>query len=333
MNIKSRMKYLIVILTISLSVSFSVYGQSSQSWPQPGATWQYCIYGDYPWFLVWSNTFEYTTDTIFGQHTYAVVQLTEVNDQPLASDGSSWWFPEENMRTFFRQSDDTIYRYVNGQDYVFMVNGIETGEGFSTFRSVEDNWHQWNCSIGLPLEIVSVEQIEINGTFYRQVALSDMDPYFEENEMIHYFVEGIGLLHRYPYLTPEHISSWENPTVGNLADCVGGVSHSPVSYLNHYHDNSVSIDFFQCNTVATNDTDTQKSGIFIYPNPGSDIIFLKGTALNKVTLFDMQGREVWKSELHQNDTSIDVSHLPKGMYLLRATEAGGGVYVNKLVVQ
>lgn len=66
----------------------SLSAQDTDTWPQPGAVWKYCVTGDYPSFTVWSLTFAYTSDTVIGSHSYAMVQHTEVNNESLAADGS-----------------------------------------------------------------------------------------------------------------------------------------------------------------------------------------------------------------------------------------------------
>ncbi len=87
-------------------------------------------------------------------------------------------------------------------------------------------------------------------------------------------------------------------------------------------------------TVGTSDAAAQRDLLRLWPNPASTTItlYLPGHTLSRANLHDMQGREVLSVQLKGDRTEVDVSHLPKGIYLLTATETGGGVYVKKLVV-
>ncbi|SMC49153.1 T9SS type A sorting domain-containing protein [Moheibacter sediminis] len=67
----------------------------------------------------------------------------------------------------------------------------------------------------------------------------------------------------------------------------------------------------------------------IYPNPASDKVFVKADKLNSVELYDLQGR---KLDVKLNsDNSINVSSLPKGVYVLKLNIDGKSVS-KKLVI-
>lgn len=57
------------------------------------------------------------------------------------------------------------------------------------------------------------------------------------------------------------------------------------------------------------------SPIQIYPNPASDIVYVKADKLNSVELFDLQGKKL--NVKLNSDNSINVSSLPKGIYVLK----------------
>jgi hypothetical protein len=75
-------------------------------------------------------------------------------------------------------------------------------------------------------------------------------------------------------------------------------------------------------------------GMMIYPNPASSTVrlHLQSDRLIRASFQDMQGRQVLDVQLHSSEPAIDVSALPKGMYLLRVTSQNGTVYVKKLMV-
>lgn len=69
--------------------------------------------------------------------------------------------------------------------------------------------------------------------------------------------------------------------------------------------------------------EVSENGIAIYPNPAHDIInFITEEAMISVEIIDISGKTVAQT----TNTSIDISHLPKGFYLVRInTERGDSV--------
>lgn len=55
---------------------------------------------------------------------------------------------------------------------------------------------------------------------------------------------------------------------------------------------------------------------FAYPNPASDILFLKNPLNQTAVITDIQGAKIM--EVAAVSSQIDLSHLPKGVYFLRA---------------
>lgn len=58
----------------------------------------------------------------------------------------------------------------------------------------------------------------------------------------------------------------------------------------------------------------------VYPNPASSYITVKhAEAIQQIEIFDLAGKLVYKSNVESVETSIDVSALSKGIYILKAT--------------
>lgn len=53
----------------------------------------------------------------------------------------------------------------------------------------------------------------------------------------------------------------------------------------------------------------------IYPNPASDKVYIKGEKVSEAEMYSMDGKKL--NVILAGDQSIDVSHLPKGVYLLK----------------
>jgi hypothetical protein len=62
------------------------------------------------------------------------------------------------------------------------------------------------------------------------------------------------------------------------------------------------------------------NGITIIPNPSNDKITISSTALTgitQLTIFNVSGEKVKERQLTENETQIDISALPRGVYFVR----------------
>jgi hypothetical protein len=72
------------------------------------------------------------------------------------------------------------------------------------------------------------------------------------------------------------------------------------------------------------------SPLNVYPNPTYGPIYFDGFVPETLTLYDLYGRIVFQHQQHTQ--SINIAHLPKGIYLLKA-DAGGGSQSVRIVRQ
>lgn len=68
------------------------------------------------------------------------------------------------------------------------------------------------------------------------------------------------------------------------------------------------------NTLGTQNVILEKQ-LIIYPNPASEKVFVKGDKVTEAEIYSMDGKRI-NVDL-SSDQSINVSHLPKGMYILK----------------
>lgn len=76
--------------------------------------------------------------------------------------------------------------------------------------------------------------------------------------------------------------------------------------------------------------ETAEAKVAVYPNPVSDVLFLKGISKASVKIYNMAG-QLLQSETISNG-QLNVSRLAKGLYLI-AVEAGGKTTTHKVVKQ
>ena len=83
--------------------------------------------------------------------------------------------------------------------------------------------------------------------------------------------------------------------------------------------------------------DFNKNGLSFYPNPAKTEIFIKNTTdiiLSHVRVFDLTGKMILAKAVENSETSsVDISDLSKGMYLIAVEDLTGNKYQSKLVVE
>ena len=134
------------------------------------------------------------------------------------------------------------------------------------------------------------------------------------------------------------ISTTVKPTWLNLTDNGNGtasLSGTPTQVGNYDVTIRVndgiesSTQVFSINVITTGINDFTIQDIKVYPNPARDIVFINFAGNNvKVTLFDITGKQV---KSYNNTTSIDVTSIPSGLYLMRI-ESNFGLVVKRIEV-
>lgn len=68
-------------------------------------------------------------------------------------------------------------------------------------------------------------------------------------------------------------------------------------------------------TLSSNDLVSSNSSIEIYPNPASNKVHIKGGKVDSIALYNLAGQQI--ALALEKDQSINISHLPKGVYILQ----------------
>jgi glucose/arabinose dehydrogenase len=82
----------------------------------------------------------------------------------------------------------------------------------------------------------------------------------------------------------------------------------------------------------------ENGNITVYPNPAKTEIFIKNsseTVLSKVKIFDLTGKLVLTKALENNETttSVAISALSSGLYMIAVEDSTGNLYQSKLIVE
>lgn len=115
--------------------------------------------------------------------------------------------------------------------------------------------------------------------------------------------QGSGDIAKYIVTTPSWFLELD-PAIQNVHWSVRSIDASKV-----YSDPSSE------STLGTMEMKTVKNQLTIYPNPTSDKVYIKGEKVSDAEIYSMDGKKL--NIILKGDQSIDVSHLPKGVYLLK----------------
>lgn len=80
-------------------------------------------------------------------------------------------------------------------------------------------------------------------------------------------------------------------------------------------------------TLATNNNSLSKADLIIYPNPTSDYITISNDKVKEAAIVDFTGKILLKS----TSKTIDLSNLPKGIYILNVTIENGKSISKKVI--
>jgi len=84
-----------------------------------------------------------------------------------------------------------------------------------------------------------------------------------------------------------------------------------------------------CESVNTEDE--VGSGVVIYPNPASDVLYVNSEQLSNLTIKDMQGRRILSQSASKE---IELGQLPSGLYFLEVYSVSGEMLdIRKVVKQ
>ena len=70
-------------------------------------------------------------------------------------------------------------------------------------------------------------------------------------------------------------------------------------------------------------SENKKLNVKVYPNPAESLVNVTAEGLRNVELIDMMGRIISRNESSETTTTIDLSNLTSGIYLLRITTENG----------
>lgn len=102
-------------------------------------------------------------------------------------------------------------------------------------------------------------------------------------------------------------------------------------------DFSITIEEYACNLHSIGmDEPLNEFDISIYPNPTNGQLFIRNTRFNKskctIQVFNVLGECIFKAYLNSEETTIDISEKPKGIYMIKVF-SDNACFAKKVIVQ
>jgi len=296
------MKYLILLIVLLLGVN-----ANAQMWFSDGATWHYS-YNNF--FIEGSIKLSVNGDTLING-----VDSKQIRKSKTYFNYQSNVFTEDQFDGFeYMYSDsDHVYQLINDEFVVLYDFNSNVGDTVTLY--LDDSYFGLpECdSIGYAL-VTEVGTETINGENLRYYNLTTIEgsSVFLEGKII----EKIGNIGWYFFCEPYCFFIEE--------------SKGP---FRCYQDNSFglysnpgftdSCDF----TIGINENNSQNIGIVIYPNPSSNSlqISLKKTLTSpfSIGVYSLNGKQLFYKEGLLDNTTLNVSQIDPGMYLLKVEYESG----------
>lgn len=101
--------------------------------------------------------------------------------------------------------------------------------------------------------------------------------------------------------------------------------------------NGIKKDTLNKDTLSNTDVNIENT-ITVYPNPTNDFLNIKLNSYNseilKVSLYNIMGQKTLETQYtNQNSIKLDVSNMPKGLYMLKVKENDNDVLIKKIIIE
>ena len=243
------------LLFILLLIQGSLYAQHPV-WPQPGAEWEICrstFWMEEEYAI--TTPIRYENDTVINSVQYQVTSRQSTNGQIM-------------IEYLTRVEQDTIFRFVNGNEYMFFTYNVLVGDTLFPLRTGVVDYHEDTCSYTLELLCIDIYPINIDGNILNLYEFVDVgnSGYGTNGSGLttkYYWIEIIGWVSRFPWLIVE-----------SEEFCNQAVMDVGLEFPIHYTDSTRSwpIEFQQyglvCDTLLSLDQ-AHIENISIFPNPTS----------------------------------------------------------------
>ena len=86
-----------------------------------------------------------------------------------------------------------------------------------------------------------------------------------------------------------------------------------------------------CSTAGLEDLTANRT--LIFPNPATDFITIESVSMKEAKIFSVNSQEVMNFKTISNTTTVEVAHLPKGLYYVQFVSENNEISTQKLILQ
>lgn len=271
----------------------------AQTWPMPGAQWEYCSGGAWNSYL----NYAYTKDTIINNSNYQVIEHTNATSS----------FNQGAIYT--RYSNDTVYRYVHSKEYPFLIFNAAIADVYTTFRTNLEAFADSTCSSILPIKVLQLDTVTYGTLALRHWVLEDT--------LFNYIYTGaypaskwniaerMGFMNNFPF-TPTTIT-------GNSCNIATDMENGGY-YLHSYSDSLYNyVAPWNCSTGIGKSDQLKENKFNLYPNPANGVLNISILELSQseIIIYDIWGQEVFHCILFKEITTLAIEKLSIGFYFLK----------------
>lgn len=274
-------------------------------WPQPGAEWEICH--SQPWggdsYSI-TPSIRYEKDTIINSTEYQITSRQTANGQIM-------------IEFYTRFNQDTIFRNVNGNEYMFFTYNVVVGDTLFPLRTGIDDYNEDTCSYSLELLCLDIYPISIDGNMLNLYEFVDVgNSIFGLNgpsgqTTKYYWVEVIGWVSRFPWLIEPSEETCNEIIFDDGLEFPIYYTDSTRSWAIEFQENDLV-----CDTLLS--VEENFLNISLYPNPArkGKPIYFKGLPSNsRIEIINTLG-EIQRFDLI-NSNQIIMTNINDGVYFIK----------------
>ena len=253
-------------------------------------------------------------DTIFGGVTYKKIMWRERDTKVVKT---STYIPP--IQSVVANQTDRFYlaiREDNKKVYVNSGNGEKLMFDFTAAVGDTLPYHNFYNWPDTQLVVTSIDSVQIGATFHKRYNADRISNFGGSISIIEGIGTDLGLI-GYLY-TPYCYCSY---TFHCFSD--GNTSYVP---------NAPCAYIWPQGTPTNVDDVKEKTDIFVFPNPFQDKLTIETTQSVSIFLYNLTGQLVLKQNL-RNTSTIQTSHLPSGIYLLKLTGSSSNIVETRKLVK
>ena len=287
----SFVKQIIVIFFFLASIR-----AQAQSWPKSNAQWIYCTAGNaFPELSYDTLVLKYTHDTIINNVTY---NITQNPNNPT----------DQYLKHLTRYSNDTVYRWINNQEYLFFHFQLDLNEVFTTYRSY-GGYDDTTCLQWLTLKVIDSSSTILNNESVTKWVLKDtVGVDLTPNQTGQLTYSEFVLYEKYGFESAFWLHNmFEQPQCQWLSD--GGYAT-----LSGYNDDN-TIEWKNDCPVLNLEEFRKENNLVLFPNPAQDVLMFDDIKPQEISIYNLEGQLILSFNKPINN-KINIENLASGYYFL-----------------